>query len=49
MTHIPQFIMALNIVEDFLRGEGYKYFRLVPISIFSYFQRQYQPFLGREY
>lgn len=24
--------MALNIVEDFLAGEGYKYLRLVTIS-----------------
>jgi hypothetical protein len=31
MTFVPQFVMALDIIEDFIRGEGYKYLRLVII------------------
>lgn len=33
-SDFPQFVIALNIIEDFLVGEGHKFLRLVSCIIF---------------
>lgn len=36
-TSASQFVIALNIIEDFLSGEGLKYLRLVRLSMLKIF------------
>ena len=41
VTHCPKFVIALDIVEDFLVGEGIKFRRIVsesPLRRFNYHQ-----------
>ena len=44
----PQFVLALDIVEDFLVGEGFRYLRLVREHLYGYSSSTY-PMPGRKH
>ena len=45
---VLQFVIALDIVEDFLEGEGFQYLRLVSEHVYSYSSSTY-PMSGRKH